>query len=346
MLTDQAQMLRRLVNEAAEQEAWRTAGQEPVRPASAERPELPPPPESLLARTTTVTPPLASPRHGADDAPPVIAPIPTNPRARIIAITSGKGGVGKSSMAVNLAVRLSQLGRRVILLDADLGTANADVLCNLNPAAGLAHVVAGRRTLAQVTVQGPGGFKLIPGASGLAAIAALSEAERGRILTELRRLDEQADLILIDTGAGVGPNVLSFMLAADQQLVVTTPEPTALTDAYAVIKTASRRRSDLDVRVLVNMVRDAEEARAVYQRLEAVCRRFLHLSPGYAGHVLHDARVPAAVRKRVPFVLDNPRGQASVCLTQLAHRMDRHAAEPVGAGLWHRMTAWLVDRRG
>lgn len=263
-------------------------------------------------------------------------------RARIVAVTSGKGGVGKSNVAVNLAIRLTEMGRRVVLLDADLGTANADVLCNLAPGAGLAHVVAGRQELADAMVEAPGGFRLIPGASGLAQMAALSEFERARLVQQVQQLEGQADLILIDTGAGVSPNVLSFAVPADQLLVVTTPEPTAITDAYAVIKTVCRMRDENDVRILVNMTRDAAEGRAVFERIDAVCRRFLNLTPRYAGHIVSDPKVPLAVRRRRPFVIDSPNCEASVCIGQLAHRMDRHAAEPRGEGLLQRMAMWVA----
>lgn len=263
-------------------------------------------------------------------------------RAAIVAVTSGKGGVGKSNVAVNLAVRLSEMGRRVVLIDADLGTANADVLCNLQPAGNLAHVVAGRMTLQQVTVRGPAGFRLVPGASGLAQMAALSDFERARLVQQMRELESDADLILIDTGAGVSPNVLSFVCSADQQLVVTTPEPTAVTDAYAVIKSVVRQGQPTDLRVLVNMVRDAAEGRAVFNRIDGVCQQFLAIRPRYAGHIVADARVALAVRRRRPFVLDSPHCDASACIGQLAHRLDRHAAEPRGEGLLRRMAMWLA----
>ena len=271
-----------------------------------------------------------------------ITPSQAGRAARTIAVASGKGGVGKSSLAVNLAVRLSVMGRRVVLLDADLGTANADLLCNLNPPATLAHVVAGRRSLDQTIIEAPGGFRLVPGASGLATIADLGEVERHRLVQQMQQLENDADIILIDIGAGVGPNVLSFALAADQLLVVTTPEPTAVTDAYALIKTVSRKRADADVRLLVNMVREASEGREVFGRLDTVCQRFLPLRPRFAGYVLYDPRVALAVRRRKPFVLDSPGCDASRCITQLAHRMDRHAREPRSTGLLRRMASWLA----
>lgn len=263
--------------------------------------------------------------------------------AQTIAITSGKGGVGKTTVTVNLAVQLSRLGRRVVLLDADLGTANADVMCNISAPATLAHVVAGRRELEDVIVDAPGGFRLIPGASGLANMANLSAHEHDRLNAQMRRLESSCDVLLIDTGAGVGPNVLSFCAAAERLLVITTPEPTSITDAYAVIKTINAQTSNPDIRLLVNMVEDEAEARAVFARIHSVCQRFLDLSPNYAGHVVSDVRVPKAVRLRRPFVLESPHAKASACVLSLAHRLDRHATDAgqPSAGLIKRMASWL-----
>lgn len=263
-------------------------------------------------------------------------------RATTLAVTSGKGGVGKTSVSVNLAVQLAQMGRRVILMDADLGTANADVICNLNAPRNLSHVVAGRCSLHDTLIDAPGGFRLIAGASGLSQMAALGEFERARLMDQMTELEDEADVILIDTGAGVGPNVLGFLVAVDQILVVTTPEPTAITDAYALIKTATRQAQGLDLRLLVNQVRDERESRAVYDRVAGVCKQFLNVTPRYAGYVLTDPRVPYAVRRRQPFVLEHPSSPASVCVHRLAHRIDRHASTPRGHGLLRRMAAWLV----
>ncbi|MEM8739362.1 MAG: MinD/ParA family protein [Planctomycetota bacterium] len=263
--------------------------------------------------------------------------------AQTIAVTSGKGGVGKTSMTVSLAVQLARLGRRVVLLDADLGTANADVICNLSAPRTLAHVVAGTCELEDVVVDAPGGFRLVPGASGLANMANLSAHQHDRLQAQMRRLESSCDVLLIDTGAGVGPNVLSFCAAAQRVLVVTTPEPTSITDAYAVIKTITHQTTAPDLRLLINMTRDEAEARAVFSRISGVCQRFLNLSPGYAGHVVADPRVPHAVRQRRPFVLDAPQTKASACVLSLAHRLDRHAAEPQppSGGLVKRMATWL-----
>ena len=271
----------------------------------------------------------------AEEAPPRLA--------RSIAIASGKGGVGKTSVAVNLAARLAQMGRRVILLDADLGCANADVMCNILPSGSLAHVVAGRMGIDDALLDAPGGFKLVPGASGLAQMANLGRPERVALIRQLQTLEQRADVMLIDTGAGVGPNVLGFLGAVDQVLVVTTSEPTAIADAYALIKTLSRQSPEADLRVLVNMVRDDAEGRAVFARLSAVCQRFLRIRPSYAGHIVQDPRVMHGVRRRKPYLLEFPACAAASCVDQLAHRMDRHAVERRGGGmgLFRRVSSWL-----
>ncbi|MFN3166310.1 MAG: MinD/ParA family protein [Phycisphaeraceae bacterium] len=266
------------------------------------------------------------------------------PLAQAIAVSSGKGGVGKSTIAVNLAIMLSRMGRKVALLDADMGTANADVLCNVMPVHTLAHVVAGRKAIEQVIVQTPGGFALIPGASGLAQMAALGVDEREHLVEQFARLEQAFDVLLIDTGAGIGPNVLGLLTAADRALIVTTPDPTAITDAYAVIKTAHRQRPNLAINLLVNQAADQDEARQVYTRVANVCRKFLALDVVYAGYMLRDPAVSDSVRARRPFALDQRQTPATIALSALAHRLDQHAADPANkrGGLLHRMTAWIA----
>src|SRR5947207_32634 len=205
-------------------------------------------------------------------------------RALVIAVTSGKGGVGKSNIAVNLAVKFAGAGKDVVLLDADLGLANADVLCNLDLPCNLSHVIARKKDLRDVMYKAPGGFRMIGGASGLARMADLTEFDRQRIITALAELEEQTDIILIDTGAGISPNVLSFTRAADHVLIVTTPEPTAITDAYAVVKVLSKDGAERRVSLLVNQVRSANEAKVVYGRIAQVAKQFLSVSVLEAGY--------------------------------------------------------------
>jgi flagellar biosynthesis protein FlhG len=265
-------------------------------------------------------------------------------RASVIAITSGKGGVGKSNVAVNLAIKLSAAGKRVVLLDADLGLANADVLCNIDLPCNLSHVIARKKELADVMVKAPGGFRLIGGASGLARMADLTDFDRQRIVDALAELEETTDIILIDTGAGISPNVLSFTRAADHVLVVTTPEPTAITDAYAVIKVISRDGTDRQISLLVNQVRSPGEARVVHERIAKVARQFLNINVLDAGHIVSDEQVSLSVRRRTPFVLGSPKSPAAACVGQLAMRLEKgiSAANNVDAGgFFNRMSRWF-----
>ena len=272
-------------------------------------------------------------------------------RATVIAITSGKGGVGKSNISVNLAIQLAAAGKRVVLLDADLGLANADVLCNVDLPCNLSHVIARKKELHEVLIAAPGGFSLIGGASGLARMADLSDEDRERIIFALGELEQTADVILIDTGAGISPNVLSFTRAADHVLIITTPEPTAITDAYAVVKVLSRGTGgacpdpgERRVSLLVNQVRNANEAKVVHGRIAQVAKQFLSVSVLDAGYMVSDDNVPLAVRRRTPFVLGNPKCAASQCVAQLAMRLEQGVSTGVdanGVGFFNRMGKWF-----
>lgn len=239
-------------------------------------------------------------------------------RTRTIAVCSGKGGVGKSNVAVNLSILLSAAGGRVALVDADLGLANLDVLLDIDVRSDLSNVVAGTRRLEEIIVDLPCGVQLVPGASGLTRLTRLSEFERASLLRQLTALEADNDTIIVDCGAGIGPDVVRFAAGADNALVVTTPEPTAITDGYAVIKVLSQRGYDGQVSVLVNQVAGRAEARQTYQRIAGVARQFLGLAVFEAGYVLTDPRLPEAVRARQPVVLAFPQCPASRCLATLA----------------------------
>jgi flagellar biosynthesis protein FlhG len=275
-------------------------------------------------------------------------------RAQTIAITSGKGGVGKTNLSVNLATVLAAMRRRVVLLDADLGLANADILCNVQPRFNLAHVVAGQRPLADVMTPVPAGFALIPGASGLAKMADLVENDRKRIVADLDSLSESTDAIIIDTCAGIGRNVLSFTSTADHVVIVTTPEPTAITDAYAVLKVLVRCGTSAGgaagggkISIMVNMVKNRDEAKQVHERIASVARQFLKTDVAFAGYVVSDAAVQQSVRKRAPFVLQYPNSAAAQCVQAWANRIDHHvdisAGLALGAakpGFFSRLASW------
>src|SRR5438132_2889004 len=256
----------------------------------------------------------------------------SRPRASVIAITSGKGGVGKSNIGVNLAIKFAEAGKHVVLLDADLGLANADVLCNVDLPHNLSHVIARKKELSEVMIEAPGGFHLIGGASGLARMADLTDFDRQRLVDALGQLEQQTDVILIDTGAGISPNVLSFTRAAEHVLVVTTPEPTAITDAYAVVKVISRDGCERRLSLLVNQTRAPGEGRVVHERIAKVARQFLGVSVLDAGSVPLDEQVAMAVRRRTPFTLGTPRCPASISVAQLAMRLEQGVASKLNHG--------------
>jgi len=248
--------------------------------------------------------------------------------ARAIAISSGKGGVGKSNIAVNLAVAFAERGLRAALLDADLGLANADVLCGITPRATLEDVVSGHRTLDEVMVSAPGGFRLLPGASGVSRLADMGQSVRREVFAQLLELEQSVDLLLIDTGAGIGANSMAFAAAADTIIVATTPEPTSIADAYGAIKTLVARGRRDGIRLVVNMASSEEEARAVHARVNRVARAFLSTSIDFAGAIPHDVSVPTAVRRREPVAVHAPYAPASRAIRQLARTLSGESVPP------------------
>jgi flagellar biosynthesis protein FlhG len=265
------------------------------------------------------------------------------PQATSIAVTSGKGGVGKSNVAVNLAVALAERGLKICLLDLDLGLANADVLMNLHSTRNLGHVIEGCVSLDDILLEGPGGMHVVPGASGLARLAELTEFERQRLLQQFRTIEAEHDFLIMDLGAGVSNNVLTFACAADTVLVVTSPEPTALADAYSTVKLLACRSRSSDIELLVNMVENNKEAKATYERLAGVAGRFLKLPVTSAGYILTDDAVTLAVRARMPVVLHAPRCSASACVRALARRYARKVEAPAPALGFFRRVAQLFQ---
>jgi flagellar biosynthesis protein FlhG len=244
---------------------------------------------------------------------------------RVISVTSGKGGVGKSTVVVNLAISLARLGKRVMVIDADLGVGNIDVLLGLAPACTLNQVLAGERELSEIIVTGPAGIKLVPAGSGVQEYTSLGHHERLRLLDELDRLEEQFDIVIIDTEAGISENVTYFNTAAQEIIVVVQPEPTSLTDVYALIKLLSTRYGERHFKVLVNMVSDTQDALDVFARLSSVTSRFLDISLDYLGCVVSDEKLVESV-KRQRAVLDlYPTAPASQCFSSLARRVIEHS---------------------
>lgn len=269
--------------------------------------------------------------------------LPFRPPMRVMAVTSGKGGVGKTNLVCNLAVEMARMGRRVLVVDADLGLANVDIVLGLSPQATLAEVLRGERTVADTIVAGPAGVRVLPAASGVAEIVHLSPEDRLRLLTEFDALEDEFDVVLLDTGAGISENVLFFSSAAQEILVVAVPEPTSIADAYALMKVLGARHAARRFRLVVNMVRGAEEGRDVYARLSDVASRFLDVSIDYLGHVFADEALRRAVAQRRPLCATYPESPAARAISALARRilMSRHADSAVGRQqlFWRRFMA-------
>ena len=253
-------------------------------------------------------------------------------RATTIAIAGGKGGVGKTNVAVNLALCLVARGWRVTLLDVDVGMADTDLLLGVHAPYNLAYVLSGLRKLDEISVRLPGGLRFISGTSGIERLANPSEFERRRLVRQLHSLEADNDFLVLDCGAGISRNVTTFAHAAGAVILVTTPEPTSLTDTYATLKVLVRGRCSGRIHVLVNMAGDSAEARRVFQRIKEVSQKFLKYPIADCGYMLHDDHVELAVRNRCPFVLRFPKCAATSCLVAVASRLDRDQYRESGSG--------------
>jgi flagellar biosynthesis protein FlhG len=243
----------------------------------------------------------------------------THGQARVIAVTSGKGGVGKSNISVNLALLMAQKGKKVLLVDADMGLANVDVLLGIIPQFTLVNVLNGQKKLSEIIIEGPLGIRLVAsGSGGVQELADLNETQRNNFLQSLSDLQSDADVVLIDTGAGLHRNVLAFVLAAEEVLVVTTPEPTALMDAYGMIKIVQREKKNASMKVFVNMASNQMEADEAGKKLVILSKRFLNLDIQYLGFALRDMGVIKSVRAQKPVVLSNPLNPFAVSLSRIA----------------------------
>lgn len=245
-------------------------------------------------------------------------------KTRIIAITSGKGGVGKTNIAVNMAIAYAQAGKKVILIDGDLGMANVNVLLNIVPQFNLMQVINHQKKMSEIILDTEYGIKFIAGANGFSKIANLSLEELEYFAKEFASLSN-ADIIIIDTGAGIANNVLQFVAAADEVYVVTTPEPTAITDAYGIIKiiTTELVNRELNLKLLVNRVHSADEGKRISERIITIVGQFLNYKVDYIGFVYEDAVVQASVIRQKPFMIVNPTSKPAVCVKHIVGRIEK-----------------------
>jgi len=260
---------------------------------------------------------------------------------KVIAVTSGKGGVGKTNVVANVAVALSRMGQRVLIFDADLGLGNLDVLFGMVPKFTLEHVLLGQKSLSEVMIEGPCGVRILPTSSGREQLTRLSVEQQLILQTEFDRLEESVDVLLIDTGAGIGGNVLYFATMAREIVVVASPEPTSITDAYAVMKVLSKRHGERRFNLLVNMARGDAEAREVYRKLSLVADRFLDIMITYIGYIPKDDYLPMAVCEQRAVVECFPQTRSSLSFVRLAQTIKEWPSDggPKGSVqlLWRQM---------
>lgn len=240
-------------------------------------------------------------------------------KTKIITIASGKGGVGKTNFTLNLGIALGEFGKKVMILDADLGLANVDVLLGAAPKYNLSHVISGKRTIKEIVIKGPNDIDIIPGGSGVYELAQLPEEDLNRFLEQLSNIDNDYDFLLIDTGAGLNKSVLSFSLAADEVYIITIPEPTSLTDAYGLIKTINKHRYMGKIKLIVNRVTSREEGEVTGKKIKIVVERFLeNCDLKVLGFINDDRQVIESVKKQEPFLTAYPNAQATADIYSIA----------------------------
>ena len=249
--------------------------------------------------------------------------------ARIISVTSGKGGVGKTNIVINLGLALKRLNKRVLILDADLGLGNLDVLLGLAPRYNLSHVLRGIKTMEEIIVHGPEGIMILPASNGIQEMAHLTGTQRFKLISELDKMLETNDILLIDTASGISSDVTYFNVKAQEILIVVTPEPTSITDAYALIKVLSLKYRANQFNVVVNKARNMQEAQDVFRQLHTVTDKFLTISIQYLGAILFDEMIQKTAKRQRILMDMHPKSPAARCYTALAKRMNSFKPIPV-----------------
>jgi flagellar biosynthesis protein FlhG len=261
--------------------------------------------------------------------------------ARVIAVTSGKGGVGKTNIVANLGYTFAGMGKKVLILDADLGLGNLDVLLGLAPKYNLSHVIMGEKSVSDIIVQGPGDMLILPASSGIQELTQLTQEQKVQILSELDGMIDSVDVLLIDTAAGISSNVMDFNVTAQEIIVVVSPEPTAITDAYALMKVLSLKYAEKCCKVIVNLADTTQQGREVFRQLNLVADRFLDMTVDYLGSVLFDAKVTKGVKQQKLVSNRYPDSRASKCFEDLARKIFTQPPENVPKGdsnfFWHHL---------
>lgn len=251
-------------------------------------------------------------------------------RARVITVTSGKGGVGKTNFSINMAILLSEFGLRVVIIDADFGLANIDVVLGVMPEFTLLDVIKDNKDITDILTQGPNNIKFISGGSGVEELIKLEKWQLDKFMEKMSQLDELTDIIIVDTGAGLSENVLSFVVAADEVILVTTPEPTSITDAYALIKMVSKMDKNKVLKLVINRAENSDEAQQILKKLTFTSEKFLSFKIEPLGFILNDNNVSKAVKQQQPFILGYPRSTASKHMRDITSKLaEKYKTEKV-----------------
>ena len=251
---------------------------------------------------------------------------------RVLAVSSGKGGVGKTNFVANLAYALSKRGEKVLVVDADLGLNNIDILLGLAPKKHIGHLLSGEATVEDIILHGPADINILPAGDGLQELTQLPPEKKILLMDELDRVSQGYDFLIFDTGAGISNNVTYFCSAAHEIILIATTEPTSLTDVYALMKTLHLKHAQKHFRMVINSVSSEREAQGVYSNLTAVTDRFLKdISVEYLGYILHDANVPKAVRQQKAFLELYPFSKFSVCINELSEKISKEKPSPLSS---------------
>lgn len=247
--------------------------------------------------------------------------------AKVIAVTSGKGGVGKTSFTINFAICLSNMGYRVVIIDGDIGLSNVDLMLGITPRYDLSYFISNQKDFNEIAVEGPNGIRFVSGGSGLRELTDFSGWKIDQLLSKVKKLDEEADIILIDTGAGVSDNVMKMILAADETILIITPEPTSIMDAYALVKLAITQNENIRLRLVVNKAENIFEAKQILDKFSNAARRFLKVELDKLGYICDDIHVCRSIKQQTPYTICYPRSNASRQVQSIADKFNKLSDE-------------------
>lgn len=255
------------------------------------------------------------------------------PTSRVIAVTSGKGGVGKTSLSVNLALQFQEQGKKVVILDADFGLANVEIMLGIRPQYNLADLIFNNKSIEEIITQGPMGVGFISGGSGVQDLVNLDKEKLKKLIAKLVKLDSLYDVIIIDTGAGIADSVIEFVLSSPEVLLVVTPEPTSITDAYSLLKAVNRKkdfnREQKSIKVVANRVENDEEGQEIYEKISVVASKFLNIEMEYLGYIPQDKRLTNAVVEQKPVSIHYPNSESALRIKSICGKLLNKSFEDV-----------------